>query len=542
MPTGGQILVKALRAHGVEKVFCVAGESYLPVLDALLDYPAIEVITCRQEAGATFAAESYALLTGKVGVSMVTRGPGACNGSIGVHTAKQSSAPMIMFVGQINTKDKGKEAFQEFDLPQMFESHTKWTVDIPLADDVADYVSKAFHVALSERMGPVVLGLPEEVFKNDAVDDAVDVREVVQNTPDSDGFAQLVSKLKSAKRPVVLLGGSDWQGEAPALLEKFINQTGLPLTDSFRRQGVLSRENEHYIGDIGLGPNPALVKRIKDADVILLLGSRLSESATQDYTLFEDGQTLLHLHACEKEFNKVYKTDVNVRSHMVPALKALIADNIDGAIWRDWTAQARSTYEAWREIPQGRSSDWRGADMGQIFKQFQGMLPDDVIITTDAGNFAGWVQRYMPFHNSGQLLAPVSGAMGYCVPSAIAASLTYPERVVVGFCGDGGFMMTGQELATAVHHGAKPIIVVCNNGIYGTIRMHQERDYPGRVSATDLTNPDFIKLAQSYGVFAARVTHEDEFEGAWQKALAADSASLIEIQMDPRQILTSSSL
>lgn len=542
MPTGGQVLVKALKKHNVDTVFCVAGESYLPVLDALLDYPEIKVITCRQESGATFAAEAYAHLTGKVGVAMVTRGPGACNGSIGVHTAKQSSAPMIMFVGQINSKDKGKEAFQEFDLPQMFDSHSKWAADIPFADEVADYVTKAFDIAQSDRMGPVVLGLPEEVLKNETAIEEVSVAEIAVHTPDADKVAEAIDAIKGAARPLILLGGSDWSSEAAAKLRHFVDESGIAVTDSFRRQGVLARSHPCYIGDIGLGPNPALVKTIKDADVVIILGSRLSESATQDYTLFHDAQTLIHVHPSEKEFNKVYDTHINVKSHMVPMLEALIKADINGGAWHDWTIKAHSEFNVWSDIPAKREHDWSGADMTQIARLIREALPQDAIVTTDAGNFAGWVQRYLHFYPEGKLLAPVSGAMGYCVPSAIAASLARPDQVVVGFCGDGGFMMSGHEIATAMHHGAKPIIILCNNGMYGTIRMHQEKDYPGRVSATDLTNPDFVKLVQSYGAFGIRVSHEDEFLAAFEQAKAANVLSVIEIQMDPRQISTGSVL
>lgn len=538
MPTGGQVLVKALKNHGVEKVFCVAGESYLPVLDALLDYPEIEVITCRQESGATFAAESYALLTGKPGIAMVTRGPGACNGSIGVHTAKQSSAPMITFIGQINSKDTGKEAFQEFDLPQMFDSHTKWSADIPLAEEVADYVTKAFHVALSDRMGPVVLGLPEEVLKNDAPEVEITPKDVAVNTPDD--MSAAIEILQAAERPVVLVGGSDWRDDACAALQVFAEKTDLPITVSLRRQDVFNHNHKNYVGDVGFGPNPELVKTIKAADVILVLGSRLNEIATQEYSLFEEGQKLIHIHPSSDEFNKVYKTDVNVQSHMIPALEVL--GNIDGSAWSSWTSDARKIYETWTDIPSTRQSDWNGADMTQVFRQLRNFLPEDAVVTTDAGNFSGWAQRYLRYGRPGHLLAPVSGAMGYAVPSAVAASLTHPDRVVLGLCGDGGFMMTGQEIATAIHHNAAPIIMVCNNAMYGTIRMHQERDYPGRVSATDLTNPDFIKLAESYGAFAARVNHEDEFEEVWKQAVDSKVVSLIEITMDPRQISTVSKL
>ena len=546
MLSGGQVLVKSLKEHNVDTVFCVAGESYLPVLDALLDYPDIQVVTCRHESGATFAAESYAHLTGKVGVAMVTRGPGACNGSIGVHTAKQSSAPVLLFVGQINSKDQGKEAFQAFGLPRMFDSHSKWAADIPHADKVADYVARAFHTAQSDRMGPVVLGLPEEVLKEqtDFVDS--EVLGVECHKPDADALSAAVDALCAAERPLILLGGNGWSDQAKALLQDFVDLTHMPLTDSFRRQGILSRDDLHYIGDIGLGPNPDLVANIKRADVVLILGARLTESATQDYTLFEEGQTLIHIHSGEEEFHKVYPAQHIIHSHIVPALEALLkafkSKKAHYGDWTSWVSACRETYERWVEIPQERSHAWHGADMTQIFRHLRDVLPQDAIVTTDAGNFAGWVQRYLPFHPDGKLLAPVSGAMGYGVPSAVAASIARPKKMVVGFCGDGGFMMSVQELSTAMHHGARPIIIVCNNNMYGTIRMHQEKDFPGRVSATDLTNPDFVALAESFGAFAVRVSHEDEFLEAWDEASRSGRLAVIEIQMDPRQISTAAVL
>lgn len=544
--TGGQILVKALKAHGVEKVFCVAGESYLPVLDALLDYPEIEVITHRQESGATFAAEAYAHMTGKVGVCMVTRGPGACNGSIGVHTGKQSSAPMIMFVGQINSADKGKEAFQEFDLPQMFDSHTKWAADIPRAEDVREYVTRAFHTALSDRMGPVVLGLPEEVLKNSADDMDVVPLSVETHVPTSDQIMDVRTLLQSADRPLIVVGGSGWRDADCAALQDWVRVVKIPVVASLRRQDIFDHDHECYAGDMGFGPNPALVQRIKDADVVLALGIRFSEIMTQEYTLFEGaaarGQKIIHVHPSDDEFNKVYNTNLNVRSHMAAFVGAISQVDIDGTGWMDWCAAARDDYEAWTAMPEQSTSDWQGADMTQVFRYLRDNLPNDAVVTGDAGNFSGWLHRYLRFGRPGYQLSPVSGAMGYAVPSALAAKLADPSRVVLGVCGDGGFMMTGQELASAVHHGIKPIIMVCNNSIYGTIRMHQERAYPGRVSATDLTNPDFVKLAQSYGAFAARVEHADEFPAIWEQALRADTVAVIEIKMDPRQILTSSQL
>lgn len=543
MLTGGQILVKALKAHNVETVFTVAGESYLPVLDALLDYPEIKVITHRQESGATFAAEAYAHMTGKVGVAMVTRGPGACNASIGVHTGKQSSAPMILFVGQINSADRGKEAFQEFDLPQMFDSHSKWAADIPRSSDVADYVTRAFHTALSGRMGPVVLGLPEEVLKEDAADQEIAPTPIQRTAPESSDIDAAITMLSAAQKPLVIVGGSGWRNDMCAALQDWAKAADLPVAASLRRQDIFDHTHESYIGDVGFGPNPALIARIKEADLVIGLGVRFNEIMTQEYALFPtDHQKIIHVQPCEQEFNKVYQTDLNIKSHPALFVEAMAARTIDSAAWGDWRAGSRALYEDWTAMPAARTSDWNGADMTQIFRHLRETLPANAIITGDAGNYSGWLHRYLRFGRPGHQLSPVSGAMGYGVPSALAAALTHPDRLVLGICGDGGFMMTNMELATAMHHGAKPIIMVCNNTMYGTIRMHQEKHFPDRVSATDLTNPDFVKLAESYGAFAARVTHEDDFPAIWEAAQKAGKAALIEIKMDPRQITTNAKL
>ena len=542
MLSGGNILVKALREHGVDRVFCVAGESYLDALDALLNFPDIDVVTCRHESGATFMAESYANLTGKPGVAFVTRGPGACNASIGVHTGKQSSTPMLLFVGLVGTEDEGKEAFQEFDLPQMFGSHSKWAAVIGQTSDIAGYVSHGFHIAQSERGGPVVLGLPEDVLSGSVDAGVTELASVVQAAVDELSLKAVTQALEEAENPLVIVGGGGWSDALCESFEDWALKAGVPVAASFRRQDLFDHTHACYVGELGTGPNPALVQYVKRADMICVIGARITEIVTQEYTLFEDGQKLVHVYPSAHEFGKAYAPELAVKAGIGSFVRALGDVALKHVEKRQaWLEEGRQAYIEWTAIQDG-SQGWDGADMTQVFRHLREHLPEDAVITTDAGNFSGWCQRYLRYGRPGRLLAPISGAMGYAVPAAVGASITCPGRVVVGFCGDGGFMMSGQELATAVHHGARPIIVVCNNNMFGTIRMHQEKHYPGRISGTALTNPDFVKLAESYGVFAARVEHADDFPDVWETALRSEKPVLIEIKQDPRQITTQSKL
>ncbi len=538
MLSGGQVLVKALNAHDAVRAFCVAGESYLPVLDAFLDYPDIDVVTCRQEAGVGFAAEAYGLLTGKPGIGFVTRGPGACNASIGVHAAKQSSSPMVMFVGLVRTEDRDKEAFQEFDLVQMFDSHTKWAAVIDRADQIADFVTRAMHIAVSGRPGPVVLGLPEEILSEMVPDPVVRPIALSRAGGGAQDVRDVIDMLSGAQRPLIIAGGSLWSDQSCEDLASFASSAHIPVATSFRRQDLVDHNAGHYVGELGTGPNPLLVEAARNADVVLVLGARINEIMTQSYTLFSQAQTLIHVYPSPDELGKAYVPDLAVQAPIGAFVSALAASRVDGRSWAGWRDELRAQYLTWSSIESGVDSGWSGADMTQIFAQIREGLPADAIITTDAGNFSGWCQRYLRYGRPGRLLAPISGAMGYCVPSAISASLECPDRLVLGVCGDGGFMMTGQEIATAMHHGAKPVIMVCNNSMFGTIRMHQEREFPGRVSGTALSNPDFVKLAESYGAFAACVSHADQFGDVWAAARAADRLALIEVQMDARQITT----
>lgn len=541
MKNGGHILAQALFAHGVKRIFSVAGESYLPLLDGLLDYPDIDVITCRQESGVTFMAEADANLTGRAGVALVTRAPGACNASIGIHAAKQSSTPLVMFVGLINSADRDKEAFQEFDLPQMFGSISKWAFVIDRAERIPEYVARAFHVAQSGRPGPVVVGLPEDILfpvpERAIPDEVFKPYERLDPALDPQSLSGFQALLQSSEKPVIIAGDGGWDDNAAAALQVFSQKHGIAVSCAFRRQDAFDNAHPNYIGDLEMGTNPALIKHVQDSDLVIAIGTRLDETTVQSYNLFKPGQRLAHIHPCPSEFGKGHRPDLAITANARAFLDALNRlDFKTNDSWGEFCARARKDYEAWTAIPAAKS--WSGADMTQVIGCLRDHLPADAIVTTDAGNFSGWCRRYIRYGRPGRLLAPVCGAMGYGVPAAVAASLHDPDRLVVGFCGDGGFMMSAQELATAVHHGAAPVIIVCNNNMFGTIRMHQEREYPGRHSATFLTNPDFVTLAESYGARGYRITDEKQFPDVWQSILKDRRLTLIEIRMDRKQITT----
>lgn len=541
MKPGGHIIVKALHQLGARRVFCVAGESYLPVLDGFLDYPEIEVITCRQESGVTFMAEAHGQMTGTPGIALVTRGPGACNASIGVHTAMQSSTPMILLVGLIASPDRDKEAFQEFDLKQMFGSLSKWQAVIDRADRIGEYVSRAWHVAMSGRPGPVVLGLPEDVLFPACNDQEIKIIPPCEVAPKQADITAIKDALSLASRPIIIAGGGGWSDAAINDLAAFASTNHIPVTTTFRRQDIFDHSHGNYIGELGTSSNPDLIARVKQADLIMALNTRLNEMTTQGYTLFGKDQKIIQVYPAAEEFGKSILPDIAVQGHIAPTVSALAGSvRLDGRNWAQWRDDGRKAYQDWTNIDADATKSWKGADITQIYRFLQQALPRDANITTDAGNFSGWAQRYLRYGRPGRLLAPVSGAMGYAVPSAVAAALEHPDRLALGICGDGGFMMSAQELATARHYGAKPVILVCNNGVYGTIRMHQQREYPGRASATGLTNPDFVQMGQSYGLFSARVMHADEFPDIWNTALTSTTGALIEIVMDPAQVTTKS--
>ncbi len=538
MRSGARLLVDALTRNGTDTAYCVPGESYLHVLDALADTPQIRVIVCRQEGGAANMADAYGKLTGRPGICFVTRGPGATNASIGVHTAMQDSTPMILFVGQVARANLGREAFQEVDLPRMFGGLAKWAAQIDSAGRIPEMVERAFATALSGRQGPVVLALPEDVLSEKAEVADVPAALQVQAYPAEPELRAFHEMLAAAERPLVILGGSGWDEQACRALHAFVRDNSLPVTCSFRRQDLFDNRDPHYAGDAGVGINPALGARIKRADLILALGARLGEMPTSNYTLIEaprPKQRLVHVHADPGELGRVYRADLAINAgaaHFAAALRTL--PKIEAPRWKAWTTEARADYEA-NVAPAPMSGT---LNLGDAVRYLSEYLPEDAILTNGAGNYSGWVHRFFQFKRPRTQLAPTSGAMGYGVPAAVAAKLRYPERTVIAFAGDGCFLMNGQELATAVQYGASLVVIVVNNGMYGTIRMHQERHFPGRVFATDLVNPDFVALAQAYGAYGELVERTEDFAAAFGRAESAGRPALLELRVDPEAINT----
>ena len=540
--SGGQLVVAALRAHRVDMAFSVAGESYLEVLDALFDAPQIRLVTCRQEGGAAFMAEAYGKLTGKPGVLLVTRGPGACNASIGIHTAFQDSTPMVVLVGQVARHQIDREAFQEVDFRKMFAPLAKWVAQIDLAERVPELINQAFQVATSGRPGPVVLALPEDMLRDCRIAPVVSPYRPVRAHPGATDLAELRRLLGAAVRPMMLVGGSGWSDDACRDIASFARANDLPVCCSFRRQDIVDNRLPCFVGDLGTGASPSLVARLKEADLLLAVGARIGEITSQSYSLLgipEPGKVLIHVHASAEELGRVFRPSLAIQSGM-PEFAAAVTTVAPMAAphWSSWREAVRAEYEAGL-IP----APSRGPlDLGEIMRWLRDRLPDDAIVTSDAGNFSGWPNRFLQYRRPGRQLGPTSGAMGYGVPAAVAAKLVHPDRMVVGFCGDGGFMMTGQELATAALEGTGPIILVFNNSMYGTIRMHQERRFPGRVVGTALRSPDFLALAQAYGVFGASITSTADFAPAFEKAASSSRASIIELKMDPEVITTRTTL
>jgi acetolactate synthase-1/2/3 large subunit len=540
--SGGQLVVAALRAHRVDMAFGVAGESYLEVLDALFDAPEIRLVTCRQEGGAAFMAEAYGKLTGKPGVLLVTRGPGACNASIGIHTAFQDSTPMVVLVGQVARHQIDREAFQEVDFRKMFAPLAKWVAQIDIAERVPELINQAFQVATSGRPGPVVLALPEDMLRDHSAAAVVGPYRAVHAHPGAADLAELRRLLVAAERPIMLVGGGGWDDRACQDITRFAETNQLPVCCSFRRQDIVDNRSPSFVGDLGTGASAALVARIKEADLVLAVGARIGEITSQSYSLMripDPGKALIHVHAGAEELGRVFRPSLPIQSGMPEfAAAAAALPPVPEPRWSDWAAAVRSEYEA------GLVPTTAGAalDLGKVMTWMRDRLPDDAIVTSDAGNFSGWPNRFLQYRRPGRQLGPTSGAMGYGVPAAVAAKLVHPDRLVVGFCGDGGFMMTGQEIATSMLEGVGPIILVFNNAMYGTIRMHQERRFPGRVVGTALKNPDFLGLARAYGVFGASVARTEEFAPAFEEAAAGKGPAIIELKMDPEMITTRTTL
>lgn len=540
---GGRVLIDALIQHGVEMAFCVPGESYLAALDALHDsQDKIKLIVCRQEGGAAYMAEAYGKLTGKPGICFVTRGPGATNASIGVHTAFQDSTPMILFIGQVARDQVEREAFQEIDFRRMYGPMVKWVAEIEDARRIPELVSQAFHRAVNGRPGPVVLALPEDMLTDEVEVHDANHYKVSRPHPGPEEMAELQSLLAKAKRPLVILGGGGWDSQAVTDFRAFAEKANLPIGCAFRCQDLFDNTSDNYVGDVGIGINPKLAQRIKDSDLLIAVGARLGEMTTSGYTLIDipvPAQKLVHVHASVEELGRVYQAALPINSGMAHFAKALQAlKPVDGTAWSDWTKSARADYmENSKHVPIPGP-----LQMGDIMAWLRQRLPHDAILTNGAGNYATWSHRFYQYRTFRTQLGPTNGSMGYGVPAAIAAKLAAPARVVVSFNGDGCFMMNGQELATAVQYGANVVFLVINNGMYGTIRMHQEKTYPGRVSGTELHNPDFVALGKAYGAHAELVTQTDEFAPAFERALAAGKPALLELRLDPEAITPKASL
>ncbi|WP_321786648.1 thiamine pyrophosphate-binding protein [Paraburkholderia sp. J94] len=539
---GGRILVDALVRNGVDTVYCVPGESYLPVLDALHDAHGVRTITTRHEGAASNMADAYGKLTGRPGICFVTRGPGATHASNGVHTASEDSTPMILFIGQVEQDFIGRGAFQEVDYRQMFGGIAKWVTQIESVERIPEILAKAFSVALSGRPGPVVIALPEDVlFGSAAVADAPAVR-IAHAAPEPQSLETLRELLDAAARPLLVVGGTGWDGESTAALKRFVHANNLPVAASFRRQDLFDNRDPHYVGQLGLGVSPKLSERAKDADLVIVVGSRLAETTSSGYTVFESPtpkQTMVHVHPDAEELGRVFQSRLPIHASL--RAFALALDGVAPVAaatqqrWQAWTESARADYVA-HSTPPASSGEIQGVDLAQVVAHLNDVLPDDAVISNGAGNYTVWVHRFYRYRSPSTELAPTNGAMGYGFPAAIAAKIRNPERSVVCFAGDGCFMMYPQELATAVQFGAPLIVIVVNNNMLGTIRMHQEREYPGRVSATQFVNPDFVAMAQAFGAHAERVERTEDFAAAFERAQRAGVAALIELRTDPLQI------
>ncbi|MEO5633136.1 thiamine pyrophosphate-binding protein [Gaiella sp.] len=542
MRTGGQLIVDQLVVHGVDVAFGVPGESYLAVLDALHDAP-IRFVSCRHEVGAANMADAYGKLTGRPGVCMVTRGPGATHAAGGIHTAYQDSTPLILLIGQVGREMMEREAFQEIDYRQMFGPMAKWVAQIDSADRVPELLSRAFHVATAGRPGPVVLALPEDMLVDESsAEDAAtySVTRVHPAATDVDAAREL---LAGAERPLVIVGGAPWGAEANDALTRWCVESTVPVASGWRCQDYVDNTADVYVGHLGLGPDPRLAQRVRAADVLLVIGDRLSEITTSGYTLLEvpiPAQSLIHVSADPNELGRVYAPTLGIVASPDAFSRSLAGTPaLESGHREAETLRGRADYLA-NLVHTPAPGD---LDMGEVMATLRKRLPADAILTNGAGNFTVWAHRFFEFRQYRTQLAPTSGAMGYGVPAAVAAKILYPERTVVCMAGDGDFLMTGQELATAVQENAAVVILVVNNGMYGTIRMHQERHYPGRVSGTDLVNPDFAALARAFGAHGALVERTADFAAAFDEALDCGRPALIELRVDrealtPRQSLS----
>ncbi len=533
--TGGQLLADALVANGATHVFAVPGESYLDLLDGLYNQRnRIQLVTCRFEAGAVHMAEAHGKLTGRPGVAIVTRGPGACHAAIGVHVAQQDSTPLVLLVGQIPVSETDRESFQEVDYRRFFSPIAKWVTQIDEAARIPELMAHAFDVAVSGRPGPVVVAISEEMQKHLAAVPDIGPQRVLPAHPAPEAIPRLMEMLGRAERPLAILGGSRWSAEGRAAMGAFLVANDIPVAVAFRRQGLFDGTSAHYAGDLGVGADAGLVAKAKESDLILAIGTRLGEPVSQGYTLFDlaGAKPIVHVHPEQAEIGRVHRVALGVTADVNAFALAVRGQRVAAPRWGAWRQAVRAARETQAVAPRYEGP----LNFAVALQQLEAVLPADTIFTTDAGNFATWPTRFMHVAEGQDFLGPTNGAMGYGVPAAIGAAITHPGRCVVCFVGDGGALMTGQELATAFHHGAAPIIVVVNNGMYGTIRMYQERTYPGRVSGTALTNPDFVRFIESFGGHGEVVTATEELVPAFRRARASGKAAIIEVRMNPEQV------
>jgi acetolactate synthase I/II/III large subunit len=541
--TGAQILVDQLIVHGVDTAYCVPGESYLAVLDALYDTrEQVRLVVCRQEGGAAYMADAYGKLTGRPGICFVTRGPGATNASVGVHTAFQDSTPMILFIGQVARPFLERGAFQELDFGRMYGQMAKWVVRIDDPRRIPELMARAFTLATSGRPGPVVIALPEDMLREHATADDAEAYKTVQASPGAAEMARLREMLAASRRPLMLLGGTTWTAQAVGDIAAFAEANRLATASTFRRQDRIDNLHPCYVGDLGIGASPTLAERVREADLIITVGSRLSEIVSSSYTLFDvprPRQRLVHVHMAADELGRVYQAELPINAGMVHfAAAAGALKPVDSS---GWAASTETAHKAYLEYSSPVSNP--GAlQLAEIVSSLREQLPPDTIVANGGGNFAGWVHRFWRYRDFGTQLGPTSGSMGYGVPAGVAAALAHPKRTVLSFSGDGCFLMNGQEIATAIQCGVAPIFFVVNNGMYGTIRMHQEREYPGRVSGTALTNPDFAALARAYGLHGETCERTADFASAFERARKSGRAALIELRLDPEAISTRTTL
>jgi acetolactate synthase-1/2/3 large subunit len=543
--TGGELVVDALEAHGVKQLFCVPGESYLEVLDALHDSP-IVATSARQEGGAAMMAEAWGKLHGTPGICFVTRGPGATNASAGIHVAQQDSTPMILFIGQINSQLRHREAFQEVDYGQFFGAMAKWVAEIDSPDRITEMVSRAWSVASSGRPGPVVLVLPEDTLSGEAMGTDIKPFSTLETYPSSADLQHMAHLLEQSNNPIIIIGGSRWCADSVAHIEAFAEQFKVPVACSFRRQMLFNHDHPNYAGDVGLGINPDLKLAISNADLVILMGGRFSEVPSQNYQLLGvhgAQQQLIHIHASAEELGRVYRADLAIHASPKALAQGLSQLNPTLKVSQqrlDHLSKCHKNYQNWSSLP--TEAHPGEVQMPAVMAHLATSLPKNAIITNGAGNYATWIHRFWKFSEYGTQLAPTSGSMGYGLPAAIAAKIAFPNKTVVAFAGDGCFQMTMQEFGTAVQAKAAVVVLVIDNGMYGTIRMHQELHFPDRISVTNLVNPDFCALAKAYGAFAALVTNSNQFPQALSDAIRAKKPALIHIKLDPQALTPSKTL